>query len=64
MIKTTTTRATHRGIPIAVLSENNGQGTMYSCTNGTGKPKKTEKWFATQGEAIANERVEIDEVLR
>lgn len=64
MIKTTTTKATHRGIEIRVLSENIGQGTTYSCTNGTGKPKPTPKWFATQGEAIANERNEIDVVLR
>jgi len=64
MIKTTTTKATHRGIEISVLSENNGQGTTFSCTNGTGKSKAIPKWFATQGEAIANERNEIDAVLR
>ena len=64
MIKTTTTKATHRGIEIRVLSENNGHGTAYSCTNTTGKPKEIAKWFPTQGEAIANEREEIDVVLR
>lgn len=63
MVKVTTTRATHRGIEIIVMSDNNGHGTMYSCTNGTGKPKSMPKWFATQGEAIANERIEIDRMM-
>ena len=64
MIKVTTTKATHRGIEIAVMSENSGHGTTYSCTNSSGKPKAIIKWFASQGEAIANERHEIDAVLR
>jgi len=63
MIKTTTTKATYRGIEIRVLSENSGHGTTYACTNNTGKPKMAEKWFPTQGEAIANERHEIDALL-
>ena len=63
MTKVTTTKATHRGISIAVISENDGHGTTYSCTNTTGRPKTVAKWFATQGEAIANERREIDAVL-
>ena len=63
MKKVTTTKATHRGVEIAVLSYNNGNGTTYSCTNNTGKLKLTETWFSTQGEAIANEREEIDSVL-
>jgi hypothetical protein len=63
MKKVTTTKATHRGIEIAVMSENTGHGTTYSCTNTSGRPKLIDKWFATQGEAIANERLEIDEVL-
>ena len=64
MIKTTTTKATHRGIEINVLSESNGHVTMYSCTNSTGRNKVIPRWFATQGEAIAKEREEIDMVLR
>jgi hypothetical protein len=64
MVKVTTTKATHRGIEIRVMSENNGHGTRYSCTNNSGKPKMSEKWFSTQGEAIANERHEIDAVIR
>lgn len=64
MIKVTTTKATYRGIEIVVLSDNSGHGTTYSCTNNSGRSKITEKWFATQGEAIANERYEIDAVSR
>lgn len=64
MRKTTTTRATYRGIEIMVLSENLGHGTTYSCTNNSGRTKVIEKWFPTQGEAIANERHEIDSVIR
>jgi hypothetical protein len=64
VIKETTTRATHRGVDIAVLSRNIGRTTSYGCTNGCGKTRAITKWFATQGEAIANERLEIDSVLR
>jgi len=64
MIKVTTTKAMYRGIEIIVMSENNGHGTTYSCTNSSGRPKIVEKWFPTQGEAIANERRELDAVLR
>ena len=64
MIKVTTTKAMHRGVQIAVLSERTERGMMYCCRNKCGKPKATEKWFGTQGEAIANERYEIDAVLR
>jgi hypothetical protein len=64
MVKVTTTKATHRGIEITVMSDNSEHGTTYSCTNNTGRPKVIEKWFPTQGEAIANERYEIDAVLR
>lgn len=64
MIKATTTKATHRGIQIAVMSERTDLGLRYCCTNDCSKPKETEKWFSTQGEAIANERHEIDAVLR
>ncbi len=64
MIKVTTTRATHRGVDIVVMSESEGRVTKYSCSNSTGRPKISPKWFATQGEAIANERHEIEEVLQ
>ena len=64
MIKSTTTKATYRGFVIIVMSDNTGHGTTYSCTNNSGRPKLIERWFATQGEAIANERHEIDAGLR
>ena len=60
VIKATTTKATYRGVDIIVLSENNGHGTMYACTNNSGRPKTLLSWFATQGEALANERDMID----
>jgi hypothetical protein len=63
MVKLTTTKATYRGIEIVVMSESEGHGTTYSCTHNSGRPKIIEKWFATQGEAIANERHEIDAEL-
>ena len=63
-MKVTTTKATHRGIQIAVMSDVTDLGTRYCCTNDCSKPKSTEAWFTTQGEAIANERHEIDAVLR
>ena len=63
MIKETTTKATHRGVAISVMSNNDGHGTTYSCTNGTGKPKVIVRWFPTQGEAISNERNEIDALM-
>jgi len=64
MIEQTTTKATHRGVQIAVMSERTELGLRYCCTNECGKPKLNETWFSTQGEAIANERHEIDAVLR
>lgn len=63
MEKITTTKATHRGIEIRVMSEKDDDGNTYSCSNNSGKSKKNRKWFATQGEAIANERHEIDAML-
>ena len=64
MEKLTTTKATHRGIEIRVVSHNDGNGNTYACTNNSGKSKGNKKWFATQGEAVANERHEIDAVLQ
>ena len=64
MVKVTTTKATHRGIQIAVMADRTERGLRFCCTNDCSKPKETEKWFMTQGEAIANERYEIDAVLR
>jgi hypothetical protein len=63
MLKTTTTKATHLGYDIVVMSETGDHGTVYSCTNNTGRRKQAEQSFPTQGEAIANERREIDLAL-
>lgn len=61
MIRTTTTKATYRGIDIIVISNNDGHGTTYSCTNNSGRQKPSVKWFATQGEALANEKADIND---
>jgi hypothetical protein len=63
MITSTTTKATHRGIDITVVSTGTGHLKTYSCINGSGRPKTIQQWFKTQGEAIANERREIDKAL-
>ncbi|MBI5470788.1 MAG: hypothetical protein HY961_00440 [Ignavibacteriae bacterium] len=62
MKKLTTTKATHRGVEIRVMSDRIGQQTMYTCTNSRSEHADGE-WFTTQGEAIAHERYEIDRLL-
>jgi hypothetical protein len=64
MIKSTTTKATYRGVDIIVISENVGHGTKYACTNSSSQPKALVKWFGTQGEALAYERDVIDTFAR
>jgi hypothetical protein len=64
MKKVTTTKATHRGVEITVMSERFDRQTMYSCTNGKSTEGIKVRWFPTQGEAIANERHEIDRILK
>ena len=59
----TTTKATHRGIEISVLSERIGYHTMYACKNARSNKAASDQWFPTQGEAIAHERHEIDRLL-
>jgi hypothetical protein len=54
----------YRGIEFVVISDYNGHGTTFACTNNSGKPRLDEKWFSTQGEAIANERNVIDGASR
>jgi hypothetical protein len=60
MIKSTTTKATYRGIDIIVISDSEGHGTRYACTNNSGRLKALVQWFGTQGEALAHERELID----
>jgi ABC-type multidrug transport system permease subunit len=63
VVKTkTTTKATHRDIEIIVLSDRIGHQRMFTCTNSRNKTSEGD-WFPTQGEAIANERREIDRLL-
>jgi hypothetical protein len=59
----TTTKATHREVEIIVLSDRIGQQRMYTCTNSRANKNSEGDWFPTQGEAIANERREIDRLL-
>ncbi|MBX2990437.1 MAG: hypothetical protein KF749_04615 [Bacteroidetes bacterium] len=63
MRKTTTTKATYRGVEIVVLSDRVGNITKYACTNSCSAKKGEGEWFRSQGEAIANERYEIDRLL-
>ena len=62
-MKTTTTRATHRGVEITAMSDRIGHQTMFSCSNGRSNGTDQAEWFQTQGEAIANERYRIDRSL-
>jgi len=50
----------YRDIAISVSSSKIGTETMFCCATKFRDPSVQEKWFATQGEAIANERNEID----
>ncbi len=63
MRKTTTTKATHRGVEIAVHSDRIGNVTKYSCTNAQTGNSAEGEWYLSQGEAIANERYAIDRIL-
>jgi hypothetical protein len=59
----TTTKATHRNVEIIVLADRIGHQKMYACTNNRYNKNSEADWFPTQGEAIANERREIDRIL-
>jgi hypothetical protein len=63
-MKTTTTRATHRGVEILVMSDRIENQTMFCCSNGLRNGREVEQWFHSQGEAIANERTRIDRKLQ
>jgi hypothetical protein len=60
MKQLTTTKATYMGIAISVSSERFDGKTMFCCGNSLSGPRAEDKWFEGQGEAIANERHEID----
>ena len=59
----TKTRATYRGVLITVSSDQIEGKTMFSCRNSAMGPVQQDQWFLTQGEAIANERREIDKKM-
>jgi len=63
MKELTTTKATYRDIMISVHSDRFGGNGVFCCANTLTGPKREDKWFPTQGEAIANERYEIDRKL-
>jgi hypothetical protein len=60
MKQLTTTKATYRDIEISVSSKRFENKTMFCCSSSVRGPHAEDKWFDTQGEALANERREID----
>lgn len=60
MKQLTKTRATYRGIQITVSSDRMDGKMVFTCRNSITGPHSDDKWFPTQGEAIANERHVID----
>jgi hypothetical protein len=60
MKQLTTTTATYSKVMISVSSDSFAGRTMFCCGNSLGGRPAEDKWFATQGEAIASERHEID----
>ena len=56
----TTTKATYLDVTISVSSDRFDGNTMFCCGNSLEVRRSEDKWFPTQGEAIANERREID----
>ena len=63
MKELTTTKATYRDIDITVSSDHVGGNRMFCCSSSLVGRRKEDKWFPTQGEAIANERHDIDAKL-
>jgi hypothetical protein len=59
----TTTKATYRDIAITVSFDRFGGNRVFSCASSLVGQRKEDKWFPTQGEAIANERRDIDTKL-
>ena len=63
MKELTTTKATYRDVKISVHSDRFGGNRVFCCGNSLTGPHQEDKWFPTQGEAIANERRDIDTKL-
>ncbi len=60
MKQLTKTKAVYRGVEISVSSDRVNGKMVFCCRNSITGPVENDQWFATQGEAIANERHEID----
>lgn len=60
MKELTTTKVTYRDINISVSSDRFGGNKVYCCASSLIGQRKEDKWFPSQGEAIANERRDID----
>jgi hypothetical protein len=60
MKQLTTTTATYSKVTITVSSDRIGGNTMFCCENSLSGRHTQDKWFATHGEAISNEKLEID----
>jgi len=63
MKQLTSTKAMYRDVAISVSSERFNGTIMFSCATRFRNASSEDKWFATQGEAIANERHAIDDKL-
>ena len=59
----TTTKATYRDIEIAVYSDQFDGNRVFCCVSNLVGQRNEDRWFPTQGEAIANERRDIDAKL-
>jgi hypothetical protein len=56
----TTTKAFYRDNEIAVYSDRFCSERVFCCSSSFVGQRKEDKWFSTQGEALANERRDID----
>jgi hypothetical protein len=63
MKELTTTKATYRDIDITVSFDRFGGNRVFCCASSLVGQRKEDKWFPSQGEAIANERHDIDTKL-
>lgn len=63
MKELTTTKATYRDINISVSFDRFGGNKVYCCASSLVGQRHEDKWFPTQGEALANERHDIDTKL-
>jgi len=60
MKELTTTKAVYSGVTISVSADRFDGKAMFCCANSLEGPHREDKWFETQGQAMANERQQID----